>query len=92
MAVDGGTEYGNGARIFGSAKKSRKGLIPWLKKYGGKPPVIVMKHLQAKKLNQILGGQFFNAWDIDQLPEEDLKDIESWVKLSAQINNIMKKE
>jgi len=44
--------------------------------------------LLAQRVNQILGGQFFTPWDVEQIPEDDLLDLETWQRYERQFSEI----
>ena len=68
-------------------------MTPWLqKKYGGKPPEFIQRILDAKLINNVMGGQFVTPWNYDLLPAEDIHELEMYVDSSHKVSQLGSKE
>jgi len=73
-------------QLCAAEKKSRERLILNIRGISRRQPALFERAAMARQLNALNGTHVFTAWNVEQIPLEDLEDVLEWLHWRAVIS------
>jgi len=62
-------------------------LINWLKGIDPEPSEFIRRVLLARRLNEVMGTTRYTAYNVSDVPGDDLKELDAWVIWSKELSS-----